>query len=344
LSKSASRVADLSAGVGGTPVSPVAVRYGDRTHRVLIKRERCNPTGSVKDRTAVGLLRAMDRTERLRPGTVVVESTSGNLGIALARQLAVLDCALIAVIDPKTPDATRVALSDAGVQLHCVTEPDDFGGYLLTRLRTVAQLCRANPEYRWTNQYDNPANPLIHRETTGPEIVAQGGAALDAVYVAVSTGGTLAGISAYVRSVPRPEPIRLVAVDALFSVATGPPRVGRRLVPGIGASRPSSFLHPGSYDYSVSVSDADAVAMCRMFTEDTGVRLGGSSGCVISACVEDLAGTQPPARAMCVCADDGASYQDTVYDDGWLVKVDLLDDVSSAVDRLRNAGLDFRLD
>lgn len=345
-------IAELWEPVAATPVCGVTVGYRGRTRRVLLKQESRNPTGSVKDRTALGLLRALDAAEPLRPGTVVVESTSGNLGIALAHLVARIGCRLIAVIDPKTPDASRHLLQAAGARLLLVDEPDGLGGYLLTRLRVVRELCAAHPEYRWTDQYSSPANPLIHEQTTGPEILAQGGPDLDAVYVAVSTGGTLAGIGAYTR---RLNPaVRLVAVDAGFSVATSDcgdrsPAAARltpasRLVPGIGASRPSSFLGPGSYDRRVAVADAPAIAMCRMFREDTGTGLGGSSGCVVTACVDGLRRPDAPRAPLCLIADDATKYESTIYDDGWLSSVEVLDDVKKTIDRYRTDGLTFSVD
>ncbi|WP_370024314.1 pyridoxal-phosphate dependent enzyme [Planotetraspora sp. GP83] len=350
--------------IGGTPVSEVTVAFHGREHRVLLKREWANPSGSVKDRTAAGLLRAMHAAEPLRPGTTVIESTSGNLGIALARFLTAAGCRFIAVIDPKTPEESRRLLRAAGAELHLVDEPDGHGGYLLSRLRVVRGLCAAHPHYRWPDQYASPFNPLVHQRTTGPEITAQGGPELDAVYVAVSTGGTLAGISAHIRPLGRP--IRLVAVDAQSSAATsfpassaatassaaagagahpaGPSSPSARLVPGIGAGRPSSFLGPASYDRAVAVPDPAALAMCRMFLEDTGVALGGSSGSVLTACVEELGGPDPPRLALCLAADHGAKYATTVYDDGWLIASGVYSAVKHAFDRYRIDGLRFALE
>ncbi|MCT9932195.1 cysteine synthase family protein [Planotetraspora sp. A-T 1434] len=356
--------------IGGTPVSEVTVAFHGREHRVLLKREWANPSGSVKDRTAAGLLRAMHAAEPLRPGTTVIESTSGNLGIALARFLNAAECRFIAVIDPKTPAESRRLLRAAGAELHLVDEPDGHGGYLLSRLRVVRDLCAAHPHYRWPDQYASPFNPLVHQRTTGPEIAAQGGPDLDAVYVAVSTGGTLAGISACIRPLGRP--IRLVAVDAQSSAATsfsaspaspaaassatagaagaaralaaGAGSPSARLVPGIGAGRPSSFLGPASYDRAVAVPDPAALAMCRMFLEDTGVALGGSSGSVLTACVEELGGPDPPRLALCLAADHGAKYATTVYDDGWLIASGVYGAVKHAFDRYRIDGLRFVLE
>lgn len=326
----------------------MTVDYGGCAHRILLKCESHNVTGSVKDRTALGLLRHLHACEPLALGSVVVELTSGNLGIALAHLLGNLESSLIAVVDPKTPESTLRRLRATSARLHMVDKPDGHGGYLLNRLNAVAEICRKNPSYRWTNQYGSPANPLIHQQTTGPEIVAQAGPDLDAIYVAVSTGGTLAGISAYVRPLRRP--IRLVAVDAAASLVVphssnlGPLATVSRLLPGIGASRPSCFLRSGSYDRSVAVGDITAIAMCRIFLKDTGIGLGGSSGSVVSACVADMAQATPPRLPLCLAADGGDTYAETFHDDGWLTDVDALDAVKRTIDWFRYDGLGFQLE
>lgn len=335
-------VADLAAHIQPTPITMVRARYRGRSCRIRLKRECALPTGSLKFRTAVGLLTAAAKQAPLTPGAVVVESTSGGLGCAMAHVLSSLGCEFVAVIDPKTPPATRRALADAGATVHCVSERDRFGGYLLTRLRFIADLCAAHPEYRWTNQYRNPANPHIHAETTGPEILAQGGRGLDAVYVAVSTGGTLAGIASHLRTVSGPNrPVRIVAVDAAGSQALTAQPCLPRVVPGIGSSRRALHLGPASYDRAAHVTDAAAIATCLLFHEDTGIRLGGSSGHVLRACVGDMAGATPPVSPLCVCADDGARYADTLYDQRWLAASGLSGDVDAERRALRDAGLRF---
>jgi cysteine synthase A len=334
-----------------TPVSELMVTYRGASHRVLLKHESHSPTGSVKDRTAIGLLRCLDAAKPLVPGTVVVESTSGNLGIALAHHLARLDCHLIAVIDPKTPAATQQILQSSGASLCMVDEPDGLGGYLISRLRTVQELCLRHPDYRWTNQYESFANPGIHEQTTAPEILRQGGPALDAIYVAVSTGGTLAGIARHVRQCGRF--VRLVAVDAYSSLASAPPARDHlrpaesfptaRVLPGIGASRRSSFLRADSFDRRFAVRDAEAIAMCRILREDTAMGIGGSTGCVLSACIEELGSPLAPVRPLCLSPDDASKYEDTVYDDSWLDRANLSDEVFTIMARARAEGLSFTL-
>ncbi|GGR90392.1 hypothetical protein GCM10010252_31530 [Streptomyces aureoverticillatus] len=333
------RIDELRASIATTPISTVVVEYRGRAHELILKHESLNPTGSIKDRTATGLLVDIDRVKPLVPGTVIVESTSGNLGLALARLVRMLDCHFIAVIDERTPGPTRDSLTASGVELRFVDEPDGQGGYLLSRLKAVRELCGANPDYRWPNQYHSSANPLIHEQTTGPEIARQGGRELDAVYVAVSTGGTLAGISAHLRT--RDPAVRIVAVDSTGSLVTGGVG-GHRLIAGLGASRASSFINETSYDAAARVAPAATVAACRMFLEDTGVALGGSSGSVLCGYLGDLGQGRFPRRALCLCPDGGSKYLGTLYDDGWLGTVHIAEDVHGAIERFRADGLRFR--
>lgn len=330
----------LSERITPTPVMGIEMTHRGRTSRVLLKLESFGTTGSVKDRTALGLVSALQRQQPLAPGTVIVESTSGNLGLALARLLRRLDCRFVAVIDPKTPAATRAALRAVDAELCLVDEPDEHGGYLLNRLRRVRKLCADDPAIRWTNQYDNPANPAAHRLTTGPEIVRQAGPDLDAVYIAVSTGGTLAGVSAYLRVVN--SAIRIVAVDSEGSQVTRTSSGPERLIPGIGSSRKSSFLRPGSYDHAIQANAAEIVAVCRLFRGETGIALGGSSGGVVSAMLADLDAGLAGVRPVGLCADGGAKYTATIYDDAWIERVGMTKPVNERIHRLNADGVTFR--
>jgi cysteine synthase len=126
---------------------------------VLLKLEQTNSSGSIKDRTARGLLLDLENRGLLRAGSVVVESTSGNLGLALTNRLDERGCRFIAVIDPKTPASTRDAMAAAGVRLECVDEADGRGGFLLSRLRRVREIVAAQPGVLWPNQYRNRPTP-----------------------------------------------------------------------------------------------------------------------------------------------------------------------------------------
>jgi 2,3-diaminopropionate biosynthesis protein SbnA len=326
--------------VGWTPLQAVQIDLLGRSHTAYFKLESANPTGSSKDRTAQAIVQAMHAERPLRPGDVVVESTSGNLGIALAHLLNRIGCRLIAVTDLNASTDIRRTLEAEGVEVLVVDEPDGQGGYLLNRLRRVRELCEANPDYRWGNQYENPANPAVHERTTGPEILAQAGRGLDAVYVAVSTGGTLSGIARYLRAAA--PTVSVVAVDAHGSRATGG-EPGPRLLSGIGASRVSSFLDDDTYDAIKIVSDATSFALCRILRDDIGLPLGGSSGSVLCALLDDLRASTAPSRPVCVMPDGGERYAHTFYDDAWLMAHQAFDAVCHAEKELRHDGLAFSL-
>lgn len=328
----------LSDALVPTRLLRVVVHFQGRLVSVGLKLERDGPTGSVKDRTAVGLLEALDRKDLLAPGRMVIESTSGNLGVAMARLLGPLECQFIAVVDPRTPEPTRRLLCELGAGVVVIEEPDDNGGFVLGRLRYVRDLCAADPDLVWPDQYDNPANPGVHERTTGPEIAAQAGISLDALYVAVSTGGTLAGISSFFRR--HDDSVKIIAVDVEGSRAVAA-SAGLRVVPGIGSSRPSAFLWPGAYDRVRHVSTASSFAICRMVYEDLALRLGGSSGSVIGAMVAELP-TLAPRFPACLCPDDGDKYLDSFYSDAWLTSKGLSGEVAEIVERLRCEGLFFR--
>jgi 2,3-diaminopropionate biosynthesis protein SbnA len=296
-----------------TSVATMRADVDGRAVRIGLKLESDNPWGSIKDRTALALVRSV--AHRLtHPDAVLVESTSGNLGVALAGIAAALDRRFVAVVDPHLSPDVAARLTDAGAELDVVADQDAHGGYLHARLRRVAELLDRTPHSVWTDQYHNPANPAAHYRGTAPQLLRQM-PDVDAVFVAVSTGGTLAGVGRYLRS--HRADVRVVAVDVPSSAVFGPP-TARRLLTGIGASRRSAFLRPGDWDDVVLVDDAVAVAVCHEVHRRAGWRLGGSGGAVLTACLRYLR-DHPELRApVCLCPDDGSSYLATFYDDRWL--------------------------
>lgn len=296
-----------------TPILELRAVVDGRPRRLRLKLEGANPCGSLKHRTARSLVRALRRQGALRPGATIVESTSGNLGVALAALVAEHRAGFVAVVDPNVPRELQDAMRDLGAEVRVVAEPDACGGFLAGRLRAVQALVASDPRYVWPNQYESAANPLVHYAETAPEIDVQAGTA-QAVVIAVSTGGTFAGVARYFRE--RRSPMRLVAVDVTGSVALGG-EPGLRRVSGIGSSRPSSFITPDLVDAAAAVAEVDAVAMCRVLAAQAGVRVGASSGAVVFACLELMARDAAFVDAVCVCADFGAGYASTVYDDAW---------------------------
>ena len=186
---------------GNTSMESIYLLFGGEARKIHLKMESHNPTGSVKDRTAFGLLQSLEAQGRLQAGSVIVESTSGNLGVALSFLCKMRGYQFIAVVDPKTTQENIARMQELGAHIEMVEQPDENSGYLLSRLRRVHELCERNENYVWTDQYSNPANPLIHFQKTGPEIYDQMDGKVDALFIAVSTGGTLAGIGRFFRKV-----------------------------------------------------------------------------------------------------------------------------------------------
>jgi len=308
-------ITNILESIGRTPVSRLRVSVAGRSVTIGLKLESYNPAGSSKDRTAAALLDDLASQGRLQPSSVIVESTSGNLGAALALLSRELGYSFVAVIDPKTTAENRARILSYGAELDMVEAQDMQGGYLLSRLRRVRELCARSPRYVWTNQYSNVANPNAHYRSTAPELRAQMGAHLDAVFVPVSTGGTLVGIARHFREVS--PSTRIIAVDAVGSVIFGGSSCPRKLT-GIGSSRQSDFIRQEHYDEHIEVCDADAFAMCRHIAQRTGILIGGSSGATVFACTRYIARHREVAVAACICPDGGANYASSIYDDEWL--------------------------
>jgi cysteine synthase A len=301
--------------IGDTPMPAVDLVIGGVARGVHLKLEGYNPGGSIKDRTALSLIESLERRGALRPGATVIDSTSGNLGVALAMIARARGYEFVAVVDPKTTDENLAKMTGMGAHLEKVSQPDETGGYLLSRLARVRELCASSEAFVWTDQYSNPANPDAHFRSTGPEIYRDMDGRVDVVFVAVSTGGTLAGVGRYFRTVsPR---TKVVGVDARGSVVFGGPPAPR-LLTGIGSSRRSSFLTPDLVDEHRMVGDAGAFAFCRALDAAAGIKVGGSSGAVLAGCAEYLAEHPEARRVACICADRGENYATSIFDDGWL--------------------------
>ncbi|MFF7173334.1 MULTISPECIES: pyridoxal-phosphate dependent enzyme [Streptomyces] len=297
--------------VGTTPVVDVAVTVHGVERRLRLKLESHNPHGSLKDRIAVFLIE--DVADRIDKDIGIIESTSGNLGVAMAAECQGRGIPFNAVVDPRTSSFFVDRIRDLGARVTVVDEPDSSGGYLLNRIRHVREQLRTRPGLVWTNQYRSEANPRAHFATTAPEIRRQvpGPATL---LVPVSTGGTLAGLARYVDETD--VPWTLVGVDVHGSAALGGAPPGRRLLSGIGASCPSYFL-PADRTQVRYVDVGDAIAACLWLSEHAGIGVGGSSGATVAAALR-LFGENPDTHELvCLCPDGADRYLSTVYHPGW---------------------------
>jgi N-(2-amino-2-carboxyethyl)-L-glutamate synthase len=305
----------LDGGIGDTPLQAITLTIRGITRIVHLKLEGLNPTQSMKDRTAYALIHALEDQGRLSNRSTIVESTSGNLGVAMARICQLKGYRFLAVVDPKTTTENLAKLQSFDAQISMATQPDNNKGYLLSRLTYIQQLTEGRSDYIWTNQYDNPANPAIHYQSTAPEIYEQMHRHVDAIFIPTSTGGTLAGIGKFFReALPS---TRVIGVDAFGSVIFGTPPAPRKLT-GIGSSRPSTFLHTSLYDEYRLITDVQAFAYCRSLLSATSIAVGGSSGATLAACIHYLSHHHEVQRVVCVCADHGDNYRSSIFNDAWL--------------------------
>lgn len=303
--------------IGNTPVVSIRVRLKHSWRTIHLKLESHNPAGSSKDRTAASLIGGLEKKGLLiGSDTTIIESSSGNLGVSLAMICRRKNLRFVAVVDPKTTVENLKRMRDFGAEFEKVDWPDESGGYLLSRIHRVKELCAQRSNFVWPNQYQNPDNPSAHYSTTGPEILSQMNGCLEAVFVAASTGGTLAGISRFLREAsPSTE---VIGVDAVGSAALGGVAGHRKLI-GIGSAIPSSFIGPKDCDVKVLVSDRDAFSVCRWLKNRLGLNLGGSAGAVVFACIKHLASKLSIGGVLCLCPDGGENYKSTIYSDEWLV-------------------------
>ncbi|WP_035796829.1 2,3-diaminopropionate biosynthesis protein SbnA [Kitasatospora mediocidica] len=304
--------------IGSTPLVELVRLFPDSPIRVFAKLEGFNPAGSIKDRPALAMLEQRIRSGELVPGeSVVVESSSGNLGIGLAQVCRYVGLRFVCVVDPRASRQNIAIMRALGAEVEQVTEPDPAtGDYLPARIRRVHELAARIPGAYWPNQYGNELNAMAHRTTMG-EIVEELDGRLDYLICAASSCGTLRGCAEYVRE--HELGVKIVAVDALGSAIFDPcPPPVPRLLPGHGAATRPPLHRPGLADSVVHVGDLDCVLGCRRLAATEAILAGGSSGAVVSAL--DGLRHSIPAGATCalVLPDRGERYLDTIYDDSWV--------------------------
>jgi cysteine synthase A len=308
----------LTTCVGNTPLLRLGRCFPDPDREVIAKLEMLNPAGSMKDRPARFIIESGLASGELRPGMRLVESTSGNLGVALATMARLHGLDFTAVVDPKTTSTNLRLLQTVGADVELVTERDESGGYLHTRVRRAQELADASSDSVWVNQYANDLNWRAYYETSGREVLDAIQTPVDYLVAAVSTTGSILGLARRLRE--RYSAMQVVAVDAVGSVIFGTPAAPRE-IPGYGASRVPELLSRGEIDHVVHVDDARAALGCRHLVATEGVLGGGSSGAVIAAITQFLPTTPVGSRILTVLPDRGERYLDLVYDDQWLEMV-----------------------
>jgi len=299
-----------------TPHVPLAMKGMD----LFAKLEYVNPIGSIKDRAAYWILKRAAERGDIGDETTVIESSSGNFAAALAAFTHLVGLRFIPVIDPNISTAYESFLRRICPTVVKVEDRDDTGGFLKTRLEKVKELCAAVPNAYWTNQYGNPDAADAHYELTAAEICADFDA-LDYVFIGVSTGGTIAGVSRRLKeSYPG---VHIIAVDTEGSaIFGGPPR--KRHIPGIGSSIVPPLLSYAQIDDVVLIPERETAAACRDLLMNHGLFVGGSSGSSFAAINRyraQMPSSQHPT-VLFLCPDRGTPYLDTVFDASWVTRLD----------------------
>ena len=248
--------------------------------KILAKLEYFNPAGSVKDRIAKAMIDDAEATGKLKPGSVIIEPTSGNTGIGLASVAAARGYRIILVM-PETMSVERRQLMQAyGAELVLTEGSKGMKG----AIAKAEELADEIPDSFIPGQFVNPANPAVHRATTGPEIWADTDGKVDIFVAGVGTGGTVTGVGEYLKS--QNPAVKVVAVEPAGSPVLSKGTPGAHKIQGIGAGFVPQVLNTGVYDEIIAVENEDAFATGRKIGKAEGVLVGISSGAAVFAAIE----------------------------------------------------------
>jgi cysteine synthase A len=315
--------------IGNTPLIELRQPSELTGCTILGKAEFLNPGGSVKDRTALGIIRDAERKGQLQPGGTIVEGTAGNTGIGLCLVANALGYRTIIVMPESQSQEKKDTLRLYGADLRLVPAVPyaDANHYTRVSSRIAEQLQQQGQSAIWANQFDNTANREIHYQTTGAEIWRQCGGQLDAFCCAVGTGGTLAGVAQALRE--RDKNVRIVLSDAqgaslVHYFRDGELRAeGSSVMEGIGQSRITANLDGLEVDDALEVSDRDALPYLFDLLQYEGLCLGGTSAINVAGAVEVARRLGPGHTVVTVLCDIGSRYQSKLFNPDFLRAKDL---------------------
>lgn len=302
--------------IGHTPIVELT-RLVERTDiEIHAKLELLNPGGSAKDRPAVAMLEQGMRRGEIGPRTVIVESSSGNMGVGLAQACRRYGLRFRCVVDDRIQPTNVALLRAYGAEIEFIEPgPEPSFDRLAARIAAVQRVMKTEADAFWPNQYGNTANPDSHRTGTMREIDEQLRGRFDLLVVATSSTGTAGGCSDYLDRTGHHAAV--VAVDAVGSVLFDG-ESGERLIPGLGAGQVPSLAVGRTFDRVERVTDAECVLGCRLLAHREAILAGGSSGGVVHVVRRISPQLAPGTRVVVVLADRGERYLDTVYDDAWV--------------------------
>ena len=289
---------------GNTPLVKLPRLTKDLAATLLVKMESFNPAGSVKDRIGVAMIEAGEREGRLLPGMTILEPTSGNTGIALAFVAAAKGYPLILVMPDTMTIERRNLLKAYGAQVVLTPGAEGMTG-AIKRANEIR--AGAPAKYFMPQQFENPANPEIHRRTTAEEIWRDTDGAVDIVVAAIGTGGTITGVGEVLKS--RKPGIGIIAVEPDASPVLSGGKPGPHKIQGTGTGFVPKVLNTTIYDEVIRVTDADAIATARRLAREEGMLVGISSGANVWAALQVAA--RPESRGKTIVTigcDTGERY------------------------------------
>jgi cysteine synthase A len=319
---------DFLDAVGGTPLIRLRAISEETGCNIFGKAEFMNPGGSVKDRAARAIVLDAERRGQLKPGGTVVEGTAGNTGIGLAHVCNARGYRCVIVM-PDNQSAEKYALIEAlGAQVHRVktvpySDPNHYQ-------KTAGRMAQELPNAIWANQFDNTANRRAHVETTGPEIWQQTEGCIDAFVSASGTGGTIAGVSEYLKS--RNSKVRTVLADppgsSLYEYirngvvkATG----SGSITEGIGIGRVTANMQDAPIDDALHIEDTETVHFVYRLLREEGLFVSSTSGINVAAAVRVARQLGPGHTVVTMLCDTGSKYLSRLFNREWLAQKNLLE-------------------
>ncbi|MEZ6001171.1 PLP-dependent cysteine synthase family protein [Hyphomonas sp.] len=293
--------------IGHTPLTVYQIRIGNLTHELLVKEERCNEFGSVKDRVAWYIL---SRTiEKIGPVQSVVDASSGNYGNALACICQRLGIAATIVSSTSISAHNAAQIEGAGARL-VIAEPKPGETSNAARIRVAGEIADAEGSV-FLNQYSNPLNPASHQNWTAPELFADG--PFDAVFMTSSSGGTSRGFADYLKARPGTTQLCLVEPESSCAFLESPSGCTDKLkIPAFGSQRRSSFAGMKPDPGMIRMDEASTVAAFVLLHDHALSKVGLSSVGVILGALDWLSRQEKPARVACICADGDERYLDEI--------------------------------
>ncbi|MFQ5682462.1 MAG: cysteine synthase A [Candidatus Binatia bacterium] len=287
--------------IGSTPLVKLRNLPGKNDAEIWAKVESFNPGGSVKDRICQSMIEAAEREEKLKPGMTIVEPTSGNTGVGLALVAAVKGYRLILTMPDTMSEERRSLLVAYGAKLILTPDTKGMGG----AIRKAEDLLLEHPDYFMPQQFNNPANPEIHRRTTAVELLKQL-KRIDAFVSAVGTGGTITGVGEVLKDAMKGVGIYAVEPAASPVLSGGEP--GYHKIQGIGAGFIPEILNTQIYDEVITVTDEDAALYSRKLALEEGLFMGISSGAAVCAALKVARSLGKGQVVTTILADTGERY------------------------------------